>query len=77
MEHGHVNWLKIKSKPNASMSETKGWGYFHDMPIVGGRLFISGDYGVTTSEVKSVEEKDGVLTVVTKNSIYEVRKDRR
>lgn len=77
MEHGHVNWKKIKGKPNASMSEKDGWGYFGCMPEVGKRMFISGDYGVTTSTVVSVEEKDDVLTVVTKNSIYEVRKDRR
>lgn len=66
----HVKWNKIKSKPNASMRETRGFG---TLTRLDKWMTIEGDYGVTTSMVKSVENVDGALTVVTNNSTYVVK----
>ena len=65
----HVNWTKISGKPDASMVETKGFGSLYRMEV-GSNMIISGDYGVTTTMVKSIEMGDGIATVTTKNSVY-------
>lgn len=68
----HVEWERVKCKASPSMHESEGFGVLTFMPKPGSRLHIVGDYGVTTSNVLSVEEKDGELTVVTQNSTYVV-----
>lgn len=67
----HVTWNKIHGKPNASMQETKGFGFL-SLLEVGSRMFISKDHGVNTSTVKDIVEHAGLALVTTKNSVYVV-----
>jgi hypothetical protein len=64
-----VTWTKIHGKPNASMQETKGFGFLSRLEV-GRSMFISGDYGVTTSTVTDVVERPGHVLVTTNNSVY-------
>jgi hypothetical protein len=68
----HVSWKKIKSKSNATMRETTGFGVFSSIKLERS-MVICGDYGVTTSAVKIVLEIDGGFKVTTRNSVYIVR----
>ena len=64
-----VTWEKLSGKDNSSMTETKGFGSLSRLEI-GGRLVISGDYGIYTTEVSSIKEYDSETEVTTKNSVY-------
>ncbi len=63
----HVTWTKLSGKPDASMYETKGFGFL-SLLEVGRSMFISGDYGVTTSKVKEIEWEGLNVAFVTANS---------
>ena len=64
-----VKWIKLTSKPNASMQETEGFGVLFLLEI-DQRMGISGDYGVSTSAVKSYEVSEEGVKVTTQNSVY-------
>lgn len=68
----HVTWEKLQGKPDASMQETKGEGFLGMLPEAGDSLFISGDRGVSTSLVQSLEVFADHIMVKTKNSLYKV-----
>lgn len=67
-----VTWERIKEMSKPSMYDHKGFGSF-DRSELGGRLVISGDYGVWTSEVTNVKETDEGLEVTTQNSVYLIK----
>ena len=69
----HVNWTKLKGKSNPSMHETKGFGSLYILEV-GKRMYIVGDYGVTTTEVKEIREGDDGILVYTQNSVYLIEK---
>jgi hypothetical protein len=68
----HVDWQKLEGKPNSSMTEKSGFGTLDPIKLRQ-QMVINGDYGVYTSEVRSVEVVEEGLKVVTKNSVYLVR----
>jgi hypothetical protein len=68
-----VIWDKIEGREKASMQENTGFGSFIT-PVVGGRLIISGDYGLITSVISKIDAAVGMLKVTTQNSIYIIRK---
>lgn len=64
-----VEWKKIKGN-SISPTGKNGFGTLQYIPLPGSSLWIDGDYGLTTSEVLSVEEKDSEIIVITSNSTY-------
>lgn len=69
----HAGWEKLSGKPNASMRERKGFGCVSFLEV-GYRMVITGDFGVTTSIVKLIENTAEGVKVYTSNSIYLVTK---
>jgi len=68
----NVSWEKLEGKPNASMTEKSGFGTLDPIKL-GQRMTITGDYGVYTSAVESIEIVKEGLKVTTKNSVYLVK----
>ena len=64
-----VDWHKVKGKKNASMIETKGFGSLYRLELDRG-MVITGDYGVATTKVLSIEVHEDGIEVTTKNSVY-------
>jgi hypothetical protein len=67
-----VSWEKLTGKPNASMHETSGFGVLASLEI-GHRMIISGDYGFSSSLVKSVQADLFGIRVTTASSTYLVK----
>lgn len=67
-----VSWHKIYAEPDAFRYEKEGFGSFHEAKI-GNKLRISGDYGIVTSTIKSLEFNEVGMMVKTENSTYMVK----
>lgn len=65
----HVVWKKLQGKPDASMQDKTGFGCLVYLKL-GTGMTISGDYGVYTTAVKSIELTDEGIKITTKNSVY-------
>jgi diaminopimelate decarboxylase len=67
-----VIWEKLNGKADASMQEKTGFGVLLVLEV-GRRMIIVGDYGVSTTKVSSIKEKDESITVKTMNSTYLIK----
>lgn len=68
-----VTWEKLEGKINI-WTGINGSGILQNPILVGNYLFISGDYGISTSEITGVNyvHPDGVM-VQTLNSLYLIK----
>ena len=70
-----VSWEKLKGKPNASMQEKSGFGALVILEI-NRPMVISGDYGLRTSTVTTIDpQEDESIIVTTLSSVYLIIKD--
>jgi hypothetical protein len=65
----HVSWTKLEGKSYASMLDKKGFGCLSVLQEEY-RMHIYGDYGVSTSPVRTIEFTDDGIKVTTMNSVY-------
>jgi hypothetical protein len=72
----HVVWRYVSGKGLYGAEDriaAYGNGVLAATPLVGSHLFIIGDNGIQTSEIVELKENGELLTVTTKNSVYEVK----
>jgi len=71
-----VAWKYVSGKGMYGMGDRAakgGQGFLELNPSVGSSLFISGDLGLTTTAIKSIEQKDDEITITTNNSVYVIK----
>lgn len=72
MELGtRIVWSKIKGDDNVWVGKS-GFGTLMDYGI-NKSLYVSGDYGLRTTSIKEIHEREGELVVITQNSVYELK----
>lgn len=70
----HVNWTKVKGPMRSfSMPTNKGFGCLGYLEL-GRRMVITGDYGFSSSPVRTIKVVGDALEVMTENSVYLIEK---